>query len=1033
MRCAVVWAVLAGLTSFAAPVFAQEELRVHFPKPPIERHGTLGLEARVSAGESLEPNGTGDLSVQLESGPPDSVIPGQVSYTLNGRVLTSAVSFCRDTAQPAKITLSLRVKALGRDLKFDSNTITIDPLSPQTGENPNPCGVPKGPLPDLKVALESVSYTGQGVGPWWPLGGALHYIRAYLTADRDATVNLVVTRDGQKICQKPYKLRKDTRTPVDISAKLTDGTVLSVLDTATQKAVSTPWPLPRRYGPIGEDRDVSQELLIVFWLLLLALLSWIAWDFRWAFLKPSSVPQRYRAWRERRREEAAARPRPAFPESIAQKPNLQGEPGKTPAALAGSAEKTAEMPQDRPVTIEDLQNTITRLNEEKGMLQVSMNSMEEKLKDWVPPPPPPPPPSVPPGEYSSALLAVLNRWWQGDNPERSRLREMLKQIGLPAKFYTMTGIEGVMTSVSWNGPYSFQPSDKDGGWLWCDLPTEGDAIVLPADPAFFNTEPMQKILQRVVSGCETLQSKPRFLDASSPCKVTREAGAYRFSQKGTVRVEGQPQPRAYAKHGRSFDSFLPRPAPIAKPASDWGAAVVSGVTTVVNQAVRDSGAQILSELKQLLQRTKQDAPPPPVQPNLSNIESQILNTVATAVQKSTRPTSDDIVKIQSGLAELRKALIAEIRAFGHRVDVPLSGEAGVTTLDTGQPVNPGEVQPPLATDAATEVREAIEAQFIDLRKLIEEIRTTVSPPAEVGTTTEGGIGSSGDPNEVRLLSVADVVVEVQQAMADQFAELRRVLVDEIRAGATPPPDSGLTTPLVDLDEVRSCVAAEVTAAMRQEMAKQKSDAVQLANLQKPWFDEMRGAFAELSARLVAALPLPAPPNDTPKGATPVDVDAAPDGKPWWSEGQLQSAYGKAANIAQREYVQRLQAFMPVLSSSFPGPTFRLAHLDLTNKEFAIHPVKVDEDGHFKCDCGNQDAAQLFVTTESDQRGLSHVLVPPGELLAYRFPHGYSLLLDPVPKGSGSFTVGLVNRPAALKKVPGKANVYSVANPMSWSA
>jgi hypothetical protein len=96
-------------------------------------------------------------------------------------------------------------------------------------------------------------------------------------------------------------------------------------------------------------------------------------------------------------------------------------------------------------------------------------------------------------------------------------------------------------------------------------------------------------------------------------------------------------------------------------------------------------------------------------------------------------------------------------------------------------------------------------------------------------------------------------------------------------------------------------------------------------------------------------------------------------------------------------------------------------------------VKVDEDGHFKCDCGNQDAAQLFVTTESDQRGLSHVLVPPGELLAYRFPHGYSLLLDPVPKGSGSFTVGLVNRPAALKKVPGKANVYSVANPMSWSA
>ena len=165
--------------------------------------------------------------------------------------------------------------------------------------------------------------------------------------------------------------------------------------------------------------------------------------------------------------------------------------------------------------------------------------------------------NVIPDEYEEAMVAALNKWWEDEKPERRGLLNLLAQLGVPAEFYTMKAIEAVMQGVSWNGPYSLQPSEKDGGWLFCKSgPLE--AIMLPADAVFFDTEPMRKILQRIMIGCENLNSKPQFDEAFNACRLTLEGdkqGSYRVTGKGVVRIANHPKPSNYGNPFRSFDEL----------------------------------------------------------------------------------------------------------------------------------------------------------------------------------------------------------------------------------------------------------------------------------------------------------------------------------------------------------------------------------------------------------------------------------------------------------------------------------------------
>ena len=133
----------------------------------------------------------------------------------------------------------------------------------------------------------------------------------------------------------------------------------------------------------------------------------------------------------------------------------------------------------------ELRSECERLSQANRALKMSAGRAESiaPLPQPVAPPPALPAPvvSVAPGQYEEAMVAALNEWWQDADRDRKLLLELLKKLGLPARFYTMHAIEAVMQTVSWNGPYPLQPSEKDGGWLWCDLTPGGEALLLPAD------------------------------------------------------------------------------------------------------------------------------------------------------------------------------------------------------------------------------------------------------------------------------------------------------------------------------------------------------------------------------------------------------------------------------------------------------------------------------------------------------------------------------------------------------------------------
>ncbi len=76
---------------------------------------------------------------------------------------------------------------------------------------------------------------------------------------------------------------------------------------------------------------------------------------------------------------------------------------------------------------------------------------------------------VKPEQYEQALVAVLNQWWKEES-DREGLKRLVSQLGLPAEFYAMTGLETARQSVAWSGPYTFERSDRDGGWLFVKYP-----------------------------------------------------------------------------------------------------------------------------------------------------------------------------------------------------------------------------------------------------------------------------------------------------------------------------------------------------------------------------------------------------------------------------------------------------------------------------------------------------------------------------------------------------------------------------------
>ncbi len=216
--------------------------------------------------------------------------------------------------------------------------------------------------------------------------------------------------------------------------------------------------------------------------------------------------------------------------------------------------------EERLLVVEQERNRIAqefeRVKEETRHLQEENAALRERLSSQAPEPSPTgvvnvPSPAAPktglprpltPEYFEAGMGVALNTWWGSSDRSRGSLRNLLDGIGLPAKFCVLVDVASALQVAGWSGPYSFEPSDTDGGWLWCDS-DGGTALVLPADADFFSTPCTQVVLRRIVEGCEELHNKPRFREARKACLLRRESnGGYKVLQKGCVWVEGLPEP-----------------------------------------------------------------------------------------------------------------------------------------------------------------------------------------------------------------------------------------------------------------------------------------------------------------------------------------------------------------------------------------------------------------------------------------------------------------------------------------------------------
>ena len=147
---------------------------------------------------------------------------------------------------------------------------------------------------------------------------------------------------------------------------------------------------------------------------------------------------------------------------------------------------------------------------------------------------------VPPEEQ--ALLALVNHWLEGGSRDRNELRAAAQELDLDARFYTHKDVSKALMDLG-ASRFCFEPSEKQGGWLWVALGT-GEVIALPADVAFFQIGKAPDLLDRLFEGMKGASEAFRFHRFYKACRL-RQAGSmniYEVASRGILQLDGQPPP-----------------------------------------------------------------------------------------------------------------------------------------------------------------------------------------------------------------------------------------------------------------------------------------------------------------------------------------------------------------------------------------------------------------------------------------------------------------------------------------------------------
>ncbi len=1034
MRHSILWLAAGMVAVSCLPRLAGADLSIKYP-PGGTRKGVLALTAAAPA--SFEPGEPADgvLTVTHVSGPASHITAGKVSYTFGSGYIQAETAFCRDRDEDVRFSLSFKVVGRGgQQLTFDSKEAVVNRLKLQPGENPDSdsCAAPAAPSPPVDVRLETWGYSNSGLSGWLPFGSAWHKFTGTLTGNQPATVVFQDAEWHQPVSQAFTLKGNGASYSADVVffVRLGDYSRLAVSDTKTAKQYGDTVDVPRLYGPFGPGQafllSIAELMLLVT---LLAVLYWkweavrgfYVWIVEWVRGRIGKVLP----------IESVVNAPPAAPDLHEEKKEIGAESLPTKAQVEGCGKEAPAKPIEQPERSKEPAPPQTTVP-----LEVTQpREVPDSRKESLPIARPEPVPSAPAArtwsdeDTAAALVAVLNAWWSEVKPVRSRLTEMLNSVGLPAQFFAMSEIEGSMGTPAWNGPYAFQPSEKDGGWLWVDRPY-GRAIALPADPNFFYTPATLKILDRVIYGCEDLDIKPRFKKASSVCQLARadgSSGKYVMSERGVIWLEGRPKPKEYSEPGRVFESFLPQPAPPPPTPEELQTAAVRA------RAEADKARADADRVRAEADKTRADADLAKAMADQARAEADhrqadAFKDILTATQK--RDESDrrraeearyvsDVMKEALGL--LRK-IDRSVQETGMRL-----GPGAATSAPGAGGQHPNAGLPSRQDADILRQISALQDGLARVELAVAEIPRTPAP------LVAGKTGDDRNPAEPeRTIAAVSAAVEKRiAAFAQSLASSPVAALDDLRKEIT----AAVLGVSSDLSTLRSDVsalsaktdrAAAVLGTVPDAVAVTRALGAQLERVERALLErnggpaQLREQGREMDSSAADSLPVPA--------AAPPKLA---EGSQWWSQERLESLYRKLNLFPDTTYQQRLQSLRQALAASFPEVEFTVSHLSFqSGKGFQIHATRVSDAGKIECEkCTGVSDAQFVVTARTGRKGEVQALLPPWRGSKYAFTGGYEMLLGALPD---PFTVRSVSQPATLVKSQGDVYKVGEAQHMKWA-
>ena len=655
-------AAVVGLACLAVPLLparAGKELRVSFVNNEARDGGELVLTHPGLSPQYFPQDQTGTARVDVTELKPD--LPGvfestSVSYEIRNGKLTARVSFKRPRQQVVAFTLTLYVP----DTKGNENpfvaSASINPVrgqeSPEQGQadTSTQATTPHTEHPSEPAKPGTVTIDLRGA-PAVEVR-SLERVNLVLKANHKAPVRILIKESstGKIKLERTAEVDVAEETiQLDISAD--PNLVLLVCDEEgkvlyQQRLQFESWRLLHRALAIT---SVNLGLLLAGLLVLafLGLRRWLHSGSRWLH-GGKRWPPIWRRWFRRGKEQTATKQASTSPvliqsgpEQVAARPKLAGSAAVSAMQTAGQAQGTAEGPPkglDEP-TVRDL---VTALLERRLGSGSALDSLIAAAGS------PPETHAAPPGNPEQLLLAAVNYWLTSHSRDRAELVRLSEAIGLGVQLYAHKNLTRLFSDIT-RFVYEFEPSERDGGWLWVAGSDSEEFLAVPSDAAFFQVGKAPDLLDRLFHGMQRAGDVFQFRRIYRACRLRRspDGSGYKLAEKGCLQLEGDaapnlPMPPAYHDlRARGIDR---------------------GATPAAGQPLADTLRTAFLQFTERLQRA---------QAGIDDMRQQLAEA-----QKQNAAQAGKLSEVEEEMASLRP----ELDELSTRSGVPLAPSATVDSL-----------------------------------------------------------------------------------------------------------------------------------------------------------------------------------------------------------------------------------------------------------------------------------------------------------------------------------------------------------------